>query len=69
MFVPGQVLHRQMSWERAYVVIPKSDQNGRSCDLDGDSNTVGSGSVWGNKRQSLKLTLVTTEKSFQYYGS
>ena len=23
----------------------------------------------GNKRQSLKLTLVTTEKSFQYYGS
>lgn len=55
--------------ESAYIVIPKGDQNGRSCDLDGDSNTVGSGSMRGNKRQSLKLTLVPTEKSFQYYSS
>ena len=55
--------------ERAYIVIPKSDQNGRRCNLDGDSNTVGSGSVWGNKCQSLKLMLVPTEKSFQYYSS
>jgi len=36
--------------ERTYIVIPKSDQNGCRCDLNRDSNTVGSRSVWGNKR-------------------
>jgi len=55
--------------EHAYIIIPKSDQNGCRCDLDGDSNTVESRSVWGNKCQSLKLMLVPTEKSFQYYSS
>lgn len=54
-----------MSEESTYIIVPVRDKNGRSRDLHGDSDTVGSGSTVVRSMQTLTLTLVPTRNLFQ----
>jgi hypothetical protein len=54
-----------ISEESTYIIIPVSDKNGRSRDLYGDSDTVGSGSTKARSMQTLKLTLVPVGNPLQ----
>jgi hypothetical protein len=54
-----------MSEEFTYIIVPESDKDGRSRDLHGDSDTVGSGSTKARSMQTLTLTLVPTGNIFQ----
>lgn len=54
-----------MSEESTYIIVPVSDKDGRSRDLYGDSDTVGSGLTKARSMQTLTLTLVPTEILFQ----
>ena len=57
-FRPGSGPHQQMDQKPTYIVVPESDQNSRSGDLDGDGDTAGWGSMWCDKHQTPRLTLV-----------
>jgi len=54
-----------MSEESTYIIVPESDKDGRSRDLYGNSDTVGSGSTKALSMQTLTLTLVPTENLCQ----
>jgi len=54
-----------MSEESTYIIVPVSDKDGRSRDLYGDSDTVGSGLTKARSMQTLILTLVPTGNIFQ----
>jgi hypothetical protein len=55
-----------MSEGSTYIIVPVSDKDGRSRNLYGDSDTVGSGSTKARSMQTLTLTLVPTGNLFQY---
>lgn len=63
-FRPRSGLRQQMGQERTYVVVPESDQNSRRGDLDGDGDAAEMGSMWSDKRQTLRLTLVTLKNIY-----
>jgi hypothetical protein len=54
-----------MSEKSTYIIVPVSDEDGRSRYLYGDSDTVGSGSTKARSMQTLALTLVPTGNQFQ----
>jgi hypothetical protein len=55
-----------MSEESTYIIVPESDKDGRSRNLYGDSDTVGSGLTKARSMQTLTLTLMPTGNLFQY---
>ena len=63
-FCPRSGPRQQMGQEGTYVVVPESDQNSRSGDLDGDGDTAERRSMWSDKHQTLRLTLVTLKNIY-----